>query len=92
MDKEDTLLKTARLIGLLVAMWGYIGYTVYQRMFDVRRKGRLLFCALALGAMSYRLTQLETVAVQQTLDVCILLTLAFGFVFEALEGREKDGA
>ena len=31
-------------------------------------------------------------AVQQTLDVCILHTLAFGFVFEALEGREKDGA
>ena len=88
------MLKTARLIGLLVAMWGYVGYTVYQRMFDVRRKGRLLFCALALalGAMSYRLTQLETVAVQQTLDVCILHTLAFGFVFEALEGREKDGA
>ena len=86
------MLKTARLIGLLVAMWGYRGYTFYQRRFDVRRRGRLLFCALALGAMSYRLVQLETVAMQQTLDVCILLTLAFGFVFEALEGREKDGA
>ena len=85
-------MKTVWLIGLLVAMWGYIGYTVYQRRFDVRRWGRLLFCALALGAMSYRLAQLETVAMQQTLDVCILLTLAFGFVFEALEGREKDGA
>ena len=85
-------MKTVWLIGLLVAMWGYIGYTVYQRRFDVRRRGRLLFCALALGAMSYRLAQLETVAMQQTLDVCILLTLAFGFVFEALEGREKDGA
>ena len=55
-------LKTVWLIGLLVAMWGYIGYTVYQRRFDVRRRGRLLFCALALGAMSYRLAQLETVA------------------------------
>ncbi len=86
------MLKTARLIGLLVALWGYIGYTVYQRRFDVRRRGRLLFCALALGAMSYRLAQLETVAMQQTLDVSILLTLAFGFVCEALEGREKDGA
>ncbi|MDP6702655.1 MAG: hypothetical protein QGH25_23585 [Candidatus Latescibacteria bacterium] len=85
-------MKPAWLIGLLVAMRGCIGYTVYQRRFEVRRKGRLFFCALALGAMSYRLTQLETVAVQQTLDVCILLTLAFGFVFDALEGREKDGA
>ena len=83
------MLKTAWLIGFLMVTWDYIGYPLCKRRFE-GRKGRRLFGALALGAMAYKLVELETVAMQQALDIGILLSLAFAFVFDALEGGKGE--
>ncbi len=74
------MLKTAWLIGFLMVTWDYLGYPLYKRLFG----------ALALGAMAYKLVELETVAMQQALDIGILLSLAFACVFDALEGGKGE--